>query len=285
MTVTTAAPAEQKTAVRYSRNFRRLPASDAADLIHRHRQGILGALGLFDVRDRATFERAHINGAEHLTEADVPSALQSLSKATPVLIYCYHGHASQIYAQMFADFRFGEVYSVDGGFDALAGALSGRDDKPATPLHGDLSLSAELLLFLTAYGFDLDDLNAPRVHGLTPLMRAALLGRVELIDELLRLDVAVDLRNADGNNALWLGCVSNDPAVVRRLVDAGINLDNRNDLGATCLMYAASSGKPAMVELLLQAGADPLVRNFDDAKAVDLAATRECLALLRHTVG
>ena len=67
------------------------------------------------------------------------------------------------------------------------------------------------------------------------------------------------------------------------LIEAGIDLDNCNEMGATCLMYAASSGREGVVELLLNAGADPYIRNFDDARAVDLAASLGCLKRLRHT--
>jgi len=48
-------------------------------------------------------------------------------------------------------------------------------------------------------------------------------------------------------------------------------------------MYTASSGKPAMMKILLDNGADPFIRSNDDYLAVDLAATEECLKLLRHT--
>jgi ankyrin repeat protein len=143
--------------------------------------------------------------------------------------------------------------------------------------------NADLQAFFEQYGFDPDDLEAPREHGLTPLMRAALLGRLDLLELLLVRKVKLQTRNADGNNALWLGCVSNQPPVVRRLIDAGIDVDNQNDTGATSLMYAASSGKDAMVLLLLSAGANPHLCNQDDAKAVDMAATLGCLNLLRHT--
>jgi SagB-type dehydrogenase family enzyme len=148
--------------------------------------------------------------------------------------------------------------------------------------HADPEAGA-LQTFLAQYGFDPTDLNAPREHGLTPLMRAALLGRCDLVEQLLARSVDLHARNVDGNNALWLGCVSNQPSVVTRLIDSGIPLNNQNDTGATTLMYAASSGKGALVALLLEAGADAYICNQDGAKAVDMAATLESLKLLRHT--
>lgn len=272
MTPTTATPT----------GFRRIDAATAADLIHRKRSGALPELAVFDVRDRATFERRHVAGAEHLTEAQLGGMIRRIAKTTPVLIYCYHGNASQVYAEMFTDFRFVEVYSVDGGFDPLDAALAVRSGARVTPML-PLNASAGLKDFMAEFGFDRVDLDATREHGLTPLMRAALEGRAAVVDELLTAGVDLGRRNGDGNNALWLACVSQDPATLQRLIEAGIDLDNSNDMGATCLMYAASSGRAGMVELLLAAGANPHIRNFDDAKAVDLAATIECLRLLRHT--
>jgi ankyrin repeat protein len=87
--------------------------------------------------------------------------------------------------------------------------------------------------------------------------------------------------NGDGNNALWLACVAGDPALVTRLVRAGVPIDHRNLTGATCLMYAASSSKPAIVRTLLELGANPHLQTQDDFTALDMAASLECLQLLR----
>lgn len=270
------------TPTRHRRGFLRIDASRAADLIYRARLGQLPDLALFDVRDRRSFEDRHVDGAEHLTEAALGEVFGRVPRAAPVLIYCYHGNASQAYAGMFADFHYAEVYSVDGGFEPLEGALMVREGErraPALPAEA----SAALVAFLDEFGFDHDNLNQAREHGLTPLMRAALLGRPDLMEALLQAGADVSLRNGDGNNALWLACVSREPAAIRALVAAGIDLNNRNDVGATCLMYAASSGRPEIVAALLAAGADPWIRNDDDACAVDLSSTVECLRLLRHT--
>ena len=261
--------------------FRCIPATDAAALILRFRRGVLPAMALFDVRDLTAYRQGSVDGAIHLTQANFAPLVKRLPRTTPVLLYCYKGNASQTWAGMFADFRYGEVYSVEGGFDALSAALAAQGAPGSSPEAA--ACSAGLEAFLTEYAFDRDNLNAPRQHGLTPLMRAALLGRGELVAELLTLGADVQLRNMDGNNALWLACVSHQGAVVRQLAEAGIFLDNRNDMGATALMYTASAGKADMVELLLALGADPQVRNYDDARAVDLCATLPCLKLLRHT--
>ncbi|MFZ5504809.1 MAG: ankyrin repeat domain-containing protein [Pseudomonadota bacterium] len=271
-----------------STTYRRISAAQAADLIARHRSGRLPALALFDTRDRASFERAHVDGARHLSDAVFGEVLQSVARPTPVLIYCYHGNASQSWAERFSDFRYPEVYSVDGGHAPLAKALErlaldrlavGRDGCALPP-----DASPALRALIESNGFDPRNLDGAIAHGLTPLMRAALDGEAALVDELLAAGADVGCRNADGNNALWPACVGGNVDVVRALAGAGIDLDNRNDTGATTLMYCASSGRHALLALLLDLGADPLLRTDDDYVAADLASTVECLQLLRHTV-
>jgi rhodanese-related sulfurtransferase len=261
--------------------YRRIDAVRAADLIVRHRRRVLPELALFDARDRQWFDRGHIQGAEHLDDRSFGRALRDLSTRKPVIVYCSAGDASQMYAAMFARFRFSEVYSVDGGFELLAEALATHYLPPGRS-GVNVKGSKALSLFLDEYRFDHFDLDCPREYGLTPLMRAALEGRADLVDELLRLGADLRLRNADGNNVLWLACVANHLPTVLRLIQEGIDLDNANDSGATALMYAASSGKADILALLLQAGADPHLRNQDDFQALDLASTWVCLELLRH---
>lgn len=95
--------------------FRRISATDALALIAGQAHA-----RVFDVRDPASFQKGHLPEAAHLDQSRFLLWTRKLDKAAPVVIYCYHGNASQVYAQMFADFRFSEVYSVDGGYEALA---------------------------------------------------------------------------------------------------------------------------------------------------------------------
>lgn len=138
--------------------------------------------------------------------------------------------------------------------------------------------------FMLANGFPPSDPETRDASGLTPLMRAALSGRADIVDILLASGISANTRNADGNTAVWLACVGGSSAILRALVQAGADLNNLNLTGATTLMYTASAGKAAMVSELLALGADPHVTNQDGMKAVDMAATRECLSLLRHTI-
>lgn len=72
---------------------------------------------VLDVRDASAYALARIGSARRISDADLYEVLAGTPKARPVLIYCYHGNASQTYAQTFTDFGFREVYSMDGGFE------------------------------------------------------------------------------------------------------------------------------------------------------------------------
>ncbi len=143
-------------------------------------------------------------------------------------------------------------------------------------------MTPNLTAFLDQHGFAPTALSALQADGrFTPLMRACKEGRADVVDELLSLGVDMAVTNADGCNALWLACYHGSHAIIGRLIGAGIDIDLQNGNGATCLMYVSSNSKPDLVKLLLDKGANPALKNFDDFSALDLAASVECLRLLR----
>lgn len=99
--------------------FRCISASDALSLMHSEPPAIV-----FDVRDMASYQKSHVDGAAHLSEDSLLAWMKRLPKDAPVVIYCYHGNASKVFAQMFIDFRYSSVFSVDGGYEALVAALA-----------------------------------------------------------------------------------------------------------------------------------------------------------------
>ena len=245
--------------------FRRIDAGEAADLFRR--DGVLA----FDVRDAVSFETSHIEGAQRLSQADLSSLIATTAKTTPIVIYCYRGHASQEYAQTLSDFGFTEVYSLDGGYEDW------------NRLPRSKTASSDILrAWLCQHGFPPDGVNAAVAGAVTPLMKAAHLGDQAAIRALLAAEARIEERNADGNNALWFACVGGDPGAIDLLVAAGIDIDNRSGEGTTALMYAASAGKAGVVAQLLARGADTTPETPDGFTAFDFAASVECLALLRH---
>jgi rhodanese-related sulfurtransferase len=247
--------------------FQRISIDEAASIMAR--KDVL----VFDVRDKASFDSARIGAAQHLSSANLDAVIFSAPKTVPVLIYCYHGNASQIYAQMFGDFGFREVYSMDGGFDAWS--------KMQT-IPQALSLSEPLQRWLIEQGYPPDSVDATGAHGLTPLMKASRQADATIVAELIQSGARIDIRNADGNNVLWLACVGENLEIINLLIQCGVDIDHQNDNGATCLMYAASTGKANVVEALLAAGAATHLKTLDDFSALDMAASLACLQLLRN---
>ncbi len=229
---------------------------------------------VLDVRDAPSFARAHIKGARNVSITNLSAVIDATAKSMPILIYCYHGYASREYAQIFSDFGFSQVFSLEGGYEAWS----------KRPRISDDTFEKTLQNWLTANGFPANDVNAVIANGTTALMKASHGGHIEVMRAIIAAGAQLDARNADGNNALWLACVGGSLEAMSALIQAGINIDNPNDNGATCLMYAASAGKAAVVERLLAAGADTRLETLDGFSALDMAATIECLTLLRRAV-
>ena len=73
---------------------------------------------IFDVRDTASYQTAHLPNAVYLSDQTLMSTLKKGARDRPILVYCYHGNASQDIAKLFCDFGFSDVYSLDGGFES-----------------------------------------------------------------------------------------------------------------------------------------------------------------------
>ncbi|MFG1430144.1 ankyrin repeat domain-containing protein [Xanthobacter sp. V2C-8] len=236
-----------------------------------------------DVRDAGAYGAGHVEGARNITFSGLSELIMGTPKAAPVLIYCYHGHASREFAQTLSDFGFREVYSLDGGYEAWRSWVHAQAPTANAPTANASTGTpdATLARWLAGLGFPSGGVNATVENGMTPLMKAAREGLGDIVGGLVALGAALDQRNTDGNTALWLACVGSHLDIISALAAAGIDIDNRNDNGATALMYASSAGKADVVARLLELGADPLPETLDGFSALDLAATAECLTLLR----
>ncbi len=91
---------------------RRIKVPEARQLLQRD------DLTVFDMRDEASFAQGHIEGARYLSYANLGEAIRKTPRDKPVLIYCYHGNASQTGSKIFTDFGFQEVYDLVGGYES-----------------------------------------------------------------------------------------------------------------------------------------------------------------------
>jgi rhodanese-related sulfurtransferase len=102
--------------------FRRVEAGTAQKTIDQR-----DALA-FDAPGEASFERGHIASADHAN--DLFGVLSGAPREKPVLIYCYHGNSSQVFAKASVDFQFREVFSLDGGYEGWVVAQRERMFEP-----------------------------------------------------------------------------------------------------------------------------------------------------------
>lgn len=226
---------------------------------------------LLDMRDYRFYSMGHHPRALHLNDGNLRSLLKHTSKHIPVIIYCYHGHSSQDMAQLFYDFGFARVYSLDGGYEAWF--QSTTSPKKA--------LSAGLVRWLDDNNFSAINLDQRAWNNETALMTLSRMGNADYCRELIAAGASVNLVNKDGNNALWLACFADNLEICELLIGAGIDLDNQNDNGATALIYAASAGRPAVVKTLVKHGAKLDLVTLDDYSAMDVAADLESFKFLR----
>lgn len=226
---------------------------------------------VLDIRDRSSYDRGHIDGALLADDTVIGNLVRQRRQDPPILVYCYHGISSQEMSGFLAGLGFTRVHNLEGGWQAW----ESRQLTCAAPMP------AQTLAWVREQGFSGDDLNQRIANGMTPLMTAAVHGRVDLAEALLQAGAGPNLVNDDGNNALWFACYSGNVGLILLLIAQGIDMDNRNVNGATCLIYAASAGKFEVVQALVEAGADLTATTDDGFSALDSAASLPVLKYLR----
>ena len=102
----------------------------------------------------------------------------------------------------------------------------------------------------------------------SPLMMAALKGRLDLVKKLIA-------RGADVNKPGWAplhyAATGGHLEIMELLLDQNAYIDAESPNGTTPLMMAAQYGSTAAVKLLLDAGADPSLKNQLGLTAIDFA--------------
>lgn len=68
-----------------------------------------------DIRDRHAFQKDHIQGAFHLTNATISQFISEVNLKMSVFVICYHGSSSKGVAQYLCEQGYVDVSSIDGG--------------------------------------------------------------------------------------------------------------------------------------------------------------------------
>jgi len=153
------------------------------------------------------------------------------------------------------------------------------------------------------------------VVGVDPLMAAAQVGNVPILESLLSAGADVQAKDAEGRTALIRAAEQGDPESIRRLLDTGADVnardtkigqsplhtaawkghvdavklllargapvDQREQFLWTPLMIATAEGHPDVVKLLLAAGAEVDARNIYGRTALSFAAHYGFVELVR----
>lgn len=114
-------------------------------------------------------------------------------------------------------------------------------------------------------------------YGLNPLLVAALNGKVEAVDFLLRQCAVQDtVTDNDGRTALHLAVLHDQEEVVKMLLQKmsikRVNMVDKN--GATALFLAAQDGRFNLVQLLMQACCSPSIANTEGLTPAMIAAMK-----------
>lgn len=130
-------------------------------------------------------------------------------------------------------------------------------------------------------------MNFVNSDGACLLSYAPVKGDLDEVNMLLEAGADPNVCDATGDTALMWAAHGNNPAVIRRLVEAGAVVNAQcADLGYTPLIWAVSSGSVKEVKLLLELGADPKLHDTWGQTALEKAAGKpEMAALLTKSQG
>jgi ankyrin repeat protein len=159
--------------------------------------------------------------------------------------------------------------------------VDGRNAQGRSALHeAALAGHDEVLSALLAAGADV---QARDTQGRTPLLDAARGGSLSALETLLDAGADVGLRDGDGNSALALASMAPSPsaALLRRLLDLGIDPEQVDRDGHRAAEHAAAAGRWSLVAMLDPAY--PLPSSVaDDSESAVPPPDRTPLSLLRE---
>lgn len=119
-----------------------------------------------------------------------------------------------------------------------------------------------------------------KTHGALALIAFVsywILRKKATTEEQARHDESVNQVSVDGTTPLMEAAMLGKIKQIQKLISAGANVDAVDENGWTPLMYAASSNEVEAAELLLQRGANPSLRNKENHTASEIAKSKENL--------
>ena len=140
----------------------------------------------------------------------------------------------------------------------------------------------ELFDFLLAIGANVN--SKAKNGGDTPLMTAALFGRVNLAKRLLAVGADVNARNDSQWTALKIAVLHRQKEIIKVLLDAGADTKVKDEKDNSLLIDAAMLGDMDLVNYLAATGINTDARNKDGWTALVYAACRTNAEMLRALI-
>jgi hypothetical protein len=172
----------------------------------------------------------------------------------------------------------------DKGFKNIAELLikkgadiNTKDNKGYTPLfRAIISEKLELMELLINHGADI---NATNNGGKTVLHHATMKGKKDLAMFLIKMGADLNLKYLilGGYTPLHLAIEGHKYEIAIMLIENGCDVNIKNDKGNTPLHFAAYSGQRSIAELLLRKGADVNATNNNRKKASDCVGANDVL--------
>jgi hypothetical protein len=162
-------------------------------------------------------------------------------------------------------------------FYILVGAMRPEDIDKRTPISQRTilagAIAADAPMEITRTLLDLGaNPNAPDNNGITPVLLAADVGRVDILEELIGHDGDIHHQDNRGRTALVHAASENRRDAIRFLLDHGADIDLPNNEGRTPLLHAVQwPNQRETVQYLLNQGADPHLQNKTGANAWNIA--------------
>ena len=115
-------------------------------------------------------------------------------------------------------------------------------------------------------------IDAQGKDGVTALIAASAMGKVDIVKQLLAKGASIDLRDNRGDTALNYAVMVNNIDEVKLLLAKGANVNIQEEGGLTPLMLSVVSGSPDIVKLLLDKGANTEARDKNGFTALMAAS-------------
>ncbi|XP_048252493.1 serine/threonine-protein phosphatase 6 regulatory ankyrin repeat subunit A-like isoform X3 [Haliotis rufescens] len=135
--------------------------------------------------------------------------------------------------------------------------------------------------FIIKYLLQKFDVNGPGQDGWTPIMMAALSGKMDAYDLLASNGSIPSLTTPQNDNVLHAASQGGNKAIVRKVIDIfDINTRGRN--GSTPLMRAVIGGHISVLKFLMSRSADDTLVDNDGLTLLHLACTYGHLDVVKH---